>query len=724
MIYSYLVIALITLLGAATSCVLCQTLLSPIVETSHPQNMPPVQIDFFHDSSTSSEFINIIDPPYANLSSVFGPSVTPPSLINKWNNGVDFHIAGIVGTAEDLVLHALHAGKVVYVRNQDAVQISSLSEFSWENVADNSTSFEAYRPNETVIVLECTLNSSIPDSNFHSAATLSTFWVLYSNFASSSANLDDEIDLAGEVAIVSTSTEKETIVHLEVWLQGKCTLDDQTVWLKDNPDLDKVANADCFTDYDPAVNPFLFGGNPYATDSPAADGRQLYQINPLSSAYNDFAVRYYATKKHLDVDQINSNMGNFSFNLKAALTNSVLTRVSRADSFTLQPVSASDTLFLAMTAGQDAGHDQNSHFWIDISFSSKATTVMWVEVVDVYGRGIMWTRSPTTAAPPTTPAPTTVAPATTTTTVAPTPAPTTTVTGGATDTTETTESTHQDASSSTASAVSGSGTSQPQSTTATTSTTTTTQTTISSILNGSTTTTRISTTTTTRPTTTQTTIRTSTSTPSTTEPAFFPTTTTAGNSHSGSGSSHHHSSSSTSSGSTGSSSASSSTSHHSSSSSTSENSGSSSNEEPITTTITLDSADNNATYANNTNNNNVTRQTTTTTTATTTTAPPSTTTTVVPPAPTTTPNPFTAEPISDTQALAVGFGGAALFFTCVTAAVIVLWNRWIRKQPRDVFDDGESYGGNDGATNPESVQMLSLGAGTTMTQVDASILDL
>ena len=245
-----------------------------------------------------------------------------------------------------------------------------------------------YNGGNTVILEHAV--SGANDWAFHDRK-ISKYFSVYMHLDTIGASVVVGATIANGATIGTMGQTGDTIfthLHFEIRLEGYCSAEYQA----GRTDRVPSPSSSCFTGFDPHVHPFLFVGDPLndlTASSQQPANNTLQKIVPLDGYV--FAVRYTATRRGggLNFDALETDVASFVINTRENIktaTRALMDDVTRiTPNLALLPgrfVSASEAVFY------------------DFQFKVQPA---YVEVRDIYGRGLRWDAArpaPVTPAPP------------------------------------------------------------------------------------------------------------------------------------------------------------------------------------------------------------------------------------------------------------------------------------------------------------------------------------
>jgi hypothetical protein len=165
-----------------------------------------------------------------------------------------------------------------------------------------------------------------------------------------------------------------THLHFETRLEGYCSHEYQVA-----NNRVPSSTSTCNTGFDPHVSPYLFVGG--ANSGP----RSMEEIVPLATDGYVFAVRFNATRGHLDLDVVDSSVGTIAIGTRRGINTTTVAAQDDLVNMTV-PFSLLPGPFFSTT----------DDVFYDIQFKTRPT---YVEVRDIYGKGLRWTEGATVAPP-------------------------------------------------------------------------------------------------------------------------------------------------------------------------------------------------------------------------------------------------------------------------------------------------------------------------------------
>ena len=179
-----------------------------------------------------------------------------------------------------------------------------------------------------------------------------------------------------------------THLHFEIRLEGYCSAEYQA----GRTDRVPSPSSSCFTGFDPHVHPFLFVGDPLndlTASSQQPANNTLQKIVPLDGYV--FAVRYTATRRGggLNFDALETDVASFVINTRKNIKTATMALMDDVTRITPN---------LALLPGRFVSASEAVFY--DFQFKVQPA---YVEVRDIYGRGLRWGAArpaPVTPAPP------------------------------------------------------------------------------------------------------------------------------------------------------------------------------------------------------------------------------------------------------------------------------------------------------------------------------------
>ncbi|CAE7228192.1 unnamed protein product [Symbiodinium natans] len=211
-----------------------------------------------------------------------------------------------------------------------------------------------------VVVLEHLLTST---AKFHDR-TINKYYSYYLHLNSTAALSEgDAVSKGAEIGTMGQTGETSfTHLHFETRLVGYCSYQFQFA-----NNRQPSATSSCNTGFDPHVHPYLFVGG-------LADGpKYLYEVQPMEGF--EYAVRYQATRGHLDMDVIRTSLGEVHIGTRQNVNINTLESLDDLHNI---------TSWMALRPGYFVSTTGDVYTY-ELHFRSTPT---FVEVYDIHGDGI------------------------------------------------------------------------------------------------------------------------------------------------------------------------------------------------------------------------------------------------------------------------------------------------------------------------------------------------
>lgn len=211
-----------------------------------------------------------------------------------------------------------------------------------------------------VLVLEHALSST---AKFHDRV-INKYYSYYLHLNSIAALSEGDVVSKGtEIGTMGQTGETSfTHLHFETHLVGYCSYQFQ---FANNRQASPTSS--CNTGFDPHVHPYLFVGGV------ASGPKYLYEVEPMEGF--EYAVRYNATRGHMDMDVIRTSLGDVHIGTRHNVNINTIEALD--DLHNITP-------WMALRPGYFVSTTEDTYAY-ELHFRSAPS---FVEVYDIYGNGI------------------------------------------------------------------------------------------------------------------------------------------------------------------------------------------------------------------------------------------------------------------------------------------------------------------------------------------------
>lgn len=329
---------------SAVDVELAHTAVIGALETTTVVGTPSVPSVFAANPSACSSPVNLP----AQISSPFGPRWKSSTSAYDMHRGIDYF------DETGVPIYAAAAGTVFKVYTEAGGGMSG---------------------GGNVVVLEHAVSGH--DWAFHDR-TISKYYSYYLHMDTIDASVVVDASVANGAVIGTMGQSGDTQfthLHFEIRLEGYCSVQYQI----ERTDRETSPTSSCYTGFDPHVHPFLFIGTVNPPPGAASGTKTLQEIVPLDGYV--FAVRYNTTRRgHLDFDALETDVASFVINTRENIQTATLELMDDLPRITPN---------VALLPGRFTSTSEEVFY--DFQFQVQPA---YVEVRDIYGRGLRWTSDP------------------------------------------------------------------------------------------------------------------------------------------------------------------------------------------------------------------------------------------------------------------------------------------------------------------------------------------